>query len=125
MPPQIAMPRRSSTQRRELGTYTPRRFTPRCRERFLRDRRRRYLSRISGAPSGQQAALIMTLGSLEWSALEAESRNGDIAAAREAREHRRLFQRLLTDFERSIPPPPGERPPTLSDLFRADRPEVM
>jgi hypothetical protein len=39
---------------------------------------------------------------LEWGALEAEQRLGDLAAARESREHRRLFQRLLADSERSL-----------------------
>jgi hypothetical protein len=45
---------------------------------------------------------IGSLVSLEWSALAAEARIGDMVAARDAREHRRLFQRLLADFERSI-----------------------
>jgi hypothetical protein len=83
----------------------PRAFTPRCRDRFQRDRRRGYLARVLAEPTPWQCSTIASLVALEWSALEAEARIGDLAAAREAREHRRLFQRLLADFERSLAAP--------------------
>lgn len=65
-------------------------------------RHRSYCACIGGQPSLWQSATICSLIALEWSALCAESRMGDIDAMREAREHRRLFQQLLTDFERSV-----------------------
>jgi hypothetical protein len=117
MPPQSAATRRPSTQRRALGVYTPRQFTPRCRERFLRDRRQRYLSRIDGKPTDQQSALIMSMARLEWSALEAEAEGG-MTAFREGRELRRLFLRALADFERSVQPA-AARPTDPLDAIRA------
>jgi hypothetical protein len=110
--------RRPASRRAELGQSMPRAFTARCRDRFQRDRRRGYLARLAdGAPTPWQASTIASLVGLEWSALEAEARIGDMAAGREAREHRRLFQRLLADFERSLAPP-AAKPPTLADLKR-------
>ena len=114
---QNALKRRNSTIRSELGVYEPRSFNAVTRGRFLRDRRRRWRARIEGELSETQAALILSLASLEWSALSAEAEGG-LMALREAREHRRLFQRLLADFERSLPVAP-EKPdaPTLAELF--------
>ena len=102
MPPQIAATRRYSTRRAELGQSTPRRFTPRARHRFDVARRRAYLGQLSGEPTPWQAATIGSLVAIEWAALAGEALIGDQVAAREAREHRRLFQRLLNDFERTI-----------------------
>jgi hypothetical protein len=62
-----------------------------------------------------QAATIESLVSLEWAAIVAEAEGG-LVGFREAREHRRLFQRLLSDFERSLAVP-AEKPPSLADLF--------
>jgi hypothetical protein len=101
------------------GRYVPKKFTDLSRQRFLRDRRRRYLSRIpDGKPSDSQAALIQSLASLEFAALEAESRFTDMIAGREAREHRRLFQRLLSDFEKSLTALPAKRALTAADWLR-------
>jgi hypothetical protein len=111
--------RRHSTNARETGRYLPRRFNRVTRERFLRARRRAYLARISGAPSDAQSAMIQSLGTLEWSALAAEAEAG-LVGFREGREHRRLFQRLLADFERSVASARAEKPPaSLSDIERA------
>jgi hypothetical protein len=57
-----------------------------------------------------QVATIETLVSLEWAAIVAEAEGG-LVGFREAREHRRLFQRLLGDFERSLAVPPAPPPP--------------
>jgi hypothetical protein len=117
MQPQNAANRRPASRRAELGLTMPRAFTARCRDRFQRDRRRAYLARISGDPSQWQSATIASLIALEWAALEAESRIGDLTAAREAREHRRLFQRLLADFERSVRQSNLMRDPTYARLI--------
>jgi hypothetical protein len=92
-----------------LGRFTPRRFTPSARWRFGRARRAEYLGRLAGEPTPWQAATIDGLMRLEWEALAAEAEGG-LTAYREGRELRRMFQRLLADFERSIPPPAAERP---------------
>ena len=113
---QAAAARPISTQRRELRWYAPRRFNAVTRERFLRDRRRRYLARLTSSPSDAQAAVILSLARLEWAALAAEAEGG-LAALREAREHRRLFQRLLADFERSLTA--RERPLTVDEALSA------
>jgi hypothetical protein len=107
--------RRHSTRRAELGHHVPRRFTKRSRHRFDVTRRRAYLGRIAGPPTPWQSATIDGLIALEWSALEGEHRLGDAVAARDAREHRRLFQRLLSDFERSLTAPPPRPPRTLQE----------
>jgi hypothetical protein len=106
---------RRKTVRQELGRYVPRQFNPLTRERFLRDRRRRHLARVpTASPSDEQAATIQSLASLEWAALASEA-DGSLQGLREAREHRRLFQRLLGDFERSlaVPPPRGPTRPAV------------
>ena len=74
-----------------------------------------YLARIAGAPSEWQAATIDSLVATEWSALVAEA-DGSLPALRDAREHRRLFQRLLADFERSLVAAPAAKkgPPQLT-----------
>jgi hypothetical protein len=100
----MTQPRESSriiTQGRSLGRSTPRVFTQTAWWRFAADRRRRYVSRIPGKPNDAQAALVQSLIRLEWSALRAES-EGTLMGDREGREHRRLFQRLLDDFERGL-----------------------
>jgi hypothetical protein len=109
-------------QNRELGRrYIPRQFNAVTHERFLRARRRLYLSHIPGKPTDTQSALIHSLASLEWGALNAEAEGG-LVGFREAREHRRLFQRLLADFERSIlTTPPAETPLTPNEFFASKR----
>ena len=47
---------------------------------------------------------------------EAPASTTDLQAARESRENRRLFQRLLTDFEKTLTPP-KPRVPTLAEHF--------
>jgi hypothetical protein len=107
--PQIAADRQYSTRRAELGNYHPRRFGARSRLRFDRARRRDYLARFGKPPSAWQSSTIASLVALEWSALSAEAQIGNMIAAREAREHRRLFQRLLAEFERSLQPTNTQR----------------
>jgi hypothetical protein len=69
----------------------------------------RYVGRIDGAPSDLQGTLIESLISFEWSALQGEAQGG-LIGLREAREHRRLFQKLLADFEKSLAKPsPAEK----------------
>jgi hypothetical protein len=91
-----------TTRRNPLGTYTPTSFSQPSRWRFGRHRRAAYLARIVGKPSAWQAATIASLVALEWNCLVCEAKHTDLQAAREGREHRRLYQRLLADFERSI-----------------------
>src|SRR5215472_795537 len=89
------------TRRREMGRLMPRRFSKTAWWRFSRDRRRRYLDKLPAPPSNEQATRIDSLVRLEWNALKAEAEDS-IAANREGREHRRLLDRMLADFERSI-----------------------
>ena len=106
MPEQYGIRHRSSRPR-ELGPgINPRSFSRVARLRFDRDRRQRYVSRIPDEPSNWQASLIDSMIRLEWSSLVAEAEGG-LVGLREAREHRRLFQRLLGDFERTLQPKPG------------------
>jgi len=80
----------------------PRRFSKPAWHRFNRDRRRRYLADLLGSPpNNEQAARIESLVRIEWSALRAEA-EGTLAADREAREHRRLLDRLLGDWKRTL-----------------------
>jgi hypothetical protein len=90
-----------STKRREMGMVTPRRFSKRAWHRFSREKRRAYLAQIGEPPTNAQASRIETMVRLEWSALRAEH-EGTLQADREAREHRRLLDRLLADHERSV-----------------------
>jgi hypothetical protein len=105
---------RPTSRRNPLGRYSPKTFGTTSRWRFRRDRRTSYLARIAGELSDYQAATIESLISLEWAALQAEA-EGDLQDMREAREHRRLFQRLLADFERDARAPPATRPPSLAE----------
>jgi hypothetical protein len=75
-------------QSAEPGAVPPRSSTP-------------HFDRIAGAPTDEQAALVQSLASLEWFSLVAESEGG-LQGYREAREHRRLFQKLFADFERTL-----------------------
>lgn len=97
---------RIRTQSRSLGRSTPRQFSKTAWWRFAADRRRRYVARIiPGTPTDAQAALIQSLIRLEWSALKHEAA-GTLASDKVALDARRLFQRLLLDFERSLAPKP-------------------
>jgi hypothetical protein len=102
---QDAAARQRTSLRFEADTYTPRRFNPSTRERFLRSRRQSHLGRIAGTPSASQVQMALTMSSLEYSALSAEREN-TLQSLREAHEHRRLLLRVLTDFERSLVPKP-------------------
>jgi hypothetical protein len=107
---------RPTSRRNPLGRYSPKNFGPPSRWRFRRDRRSSYLARIVGELTDYHAATIESLIALEWAALCAEA-EGDIQAMREAPEHRRLFQRLLSDFERSAREVVKPRAPTLAEVL--------
>ena len=120
--PQDGTVRRRTSLSWETGTYVPRQFSTTARYRFLRDRRRHHLSRVPGAPSPSQTALALSLARLEWGALKAESMD-TLQGDREGREFRRLFQRLLGEFEETLPKPVSEPPPkpvaaVLADMRR-------
>jgi hypothetical protein len=74
-----------------------------------------------------QSATIESLVSLEWAAIVAEAEGG-LLGFREAREHRRLFQRLLSDFERSLSSaqaPPAAGPTAADDTARRALAELL
>jgi len=97
-------PRVPGRPRSRLTGINPRNFSKTSWWRFSRDRRARYVSRIfAGELTDVQAALVENMISLEWAALQAEAEGG-LVGLREGREHRRLFQKLLDDFERSLTP---------------------
>lgn len=104
------------TQGRQIGRSTPRVFSKPAWYRFNADRRKRYVSRIVGPATDVQATLIQSLIRLEWAALAAEDEGG-LVGFREGREHRRLFQRLLGDFERTLVEAPAKamKPKTLAE----------
>ena len=110
MSKQAEISRRSSRRQEMGGRLIPRSFSKQAWHRFDQDRRRRYLERLGGLPSDAQAARIDTLVRLEWSALRAEAA-GTLQGDREAREHRRLLDRLLGDLERSLAKPMVEPKP--------------
>jgi hypothetical protein len=107
---------RISTHRRETGRLTPRRFSRPAWYRFSRERRRRYLDQIALPPTDAQAARIETMVRLEWAALKAEA-EGSLQGDREAREHRRLYDRLLGDHQRSVAAR-AEKPPQRQTGYR-------
>ena len=114
-------PRVPGRPRSRLTGINPRNFTKTSWWRFSRDRRARYVSRISGELADVQAALVENMISLEWAALQVEAEGG-LVGLREGREHRRLFQKLLDDFEATLQPPTrqvGKRLAGLHDRFGA------
>jgi hypothetical protein len=86
------------------------------------------LAELPHPPSDEQLARIEGLIRLEWSALKAE---GDAMvtqgreareAAREGREHRRLYDRMLSDHVASAAKTARrERAPSLENLLAAGR----
>jgi hypothetical protein len=116
--PSRTSPRPDAAARNQLAQYTPSSFSQHSRWRFGRNRKASYLNRIVGEVTPWQVSTIATLVSLEWAALVAESRHADMVAGREAREHRRLFMRLLADFEKSLTALPPKRALTASDWLR-------
>jgi hypothetical protein len=110
----------NGVQKRSMKLYQAKSSSAQSRRRHDRDRRTMYFNRIVDEPSDFQRQTIDTLIFLEWSAFVAESEGG-LVALREAREHRRLFQKLMVDFEKSLvaKPEPAPKPPTLADYFAA------
>jgi hypothetical protein len=86
-------------RRTELGRYMPVSFSKKSWWRFYLERRRGYLAELPGPPTNQQAARIENMIREEWSALKADA-EGTSESAKNAREHRRLFDRLLSDHVR-------------------------
>ena len=115
---QVAAIRRKTFIRQKIGKYIPRQFTSTTRYRFLLDRHRGYLARISGMPTDQQRAQIESLAQLEYAALKCEAEN-TLVSMRESREHRRLLLRVLEDFEESLMPARGvqRRTPRLTEII--------
>ena len=114
----------SSTDFERRGwRYAPRSLSVHSRRRFFADRRQRYLSRLTASPSDRQLSQIDGLVRLEWAAVVAEHQGetGDLAALRKGRESRRLFDRLLADFERSVAAEAEKAKPTLDDHLAAIR----
>jgi hypothetical protein len=101
----------------QLGRSEPRSLSVYAWQRFRNDRRDRYTSRIEGMPTDNQAAMIQTMIQLEWAAYRAEA-EGSVRFLHEAREHRRLWMRMMADFERSLvkPPAPASRQ-SINDYF--------
>jgi hypothetical protein len=97
-----------------LGRPTPRSFSIHAARRFAAERRVRYAARIAGPPTDTQAALIQSMIAMEWTAIRNEAA-GTLASDKVAVNARRLFQRLLGEFERSLKSVPAERPPTLAE----------
>jgi len=109
-------------QRRMLDRPTPRSFSIHAARRFGVDRRGRYLARLAGPPTDQQAALIQSMISTEWTAVRNES-VGNVNTDRLALDARRLLAKLLAEFERTLrAPPPAERPPSLAEVLAEPRP---
>ena len=113
-------PSRTITRRSPLGRYNPKAFGAPSRWRFRRDRRTSYLARLPGPPDDWAGATIESLIALEWSALKAEAEN-TLAGDREGREHRRLYQRLLDDFERGLAKTAAAQHPRTITEFYASR----
>ncbi|MGH7054940.1 MAG: hypothetical protein ACREE4_22490 [Stellaceae bacterium] len=59
---------------------------------------------LPGVPSAREAGRVDAMVTFEWQALKAEAL-GTIRSDREAREFRRLLDRLLRDFELSVGAP--------------------
>jgi hypothetical protein len=74
---------------------------------------------FAASPAGrptEQSALAQTVARLEWAALAAEAEGG-LKALREAREHRRLLQKLLVDFERTVRAVAAPSAPSLAEYL--------
>jgi hypothetical protein len=109
---------RVSTQKGELGgRLTVRSFSSDARWRFVTDRRRRFLARISGEPTDYQASLIEDMIDEAWNAKRAQA-EGTLAGCEQARRHRDLYNRLLKAFQDTLRPAPAPRPrrPTLREI---------
>lgn len=107
----------STTHRLSVGRYEPRSLdSTHTRRRFFRDRRERYTARLLTPATDRQLAQIDAMVRLEWQALRAEA-IGTLQADREAREFRRLLDRLLSDFEKSLAVPPRE--PSVDQILAA------
>jgi len=105
------------THRRILGRTIPRSASVYAERRFKIDRAARYAARIKGQPSDHQSALIQSLVATEWTAVRNE-RIGEMHTDRLALDARRLFSRLLAEFENTLKkPPPVEAPPTLAEVL--------
>jgi hypothetical protein len=59
--------------------------------------------------------MAASLAVLEWAALQSEH-EGTLQSLREAREHRRLLLRVLSDFERSLAAVAAPRPLSIEEL---------
>jgi len=97
----IGISRRRSRREEMGGRLVPRSFSDQAWHRFDQDRRRLYLDELGGLPSHSQATRIDALIRLEWLAFKYEAQ-GTLQADREAREHRRLLERLRADWERAL-----------------------
>ena len=97
----------------------PRQFSKWAWYRFARDRRRRYLDRLTGPLSNEQDARIEAMARLEWAALKAND-EGSIRSDQQAREHWRLLDRLMKDFERELAEPAAPAsPPNYAEVVSA------
>lgn len=108
----------STAHRRAVGRYEPRALdSTHTRRRFFRDRRSRYLARLTAPATDRQLSQIDAMTRLEWQALRAEAQS-TLQADREAREFRRLLDRMLADFERALAAP-AAKPlgPTLAEAM--------
>jgi hypothetical protein len=122
----------ASTQRRNVIVdrknpwnnpgYSPRQFNALARRRFLKARRLHHLARVQGEPTEAQTAMASSMATCEWAALHGEH-EGTLRSLREAREHRRLWLKVMADFDRSLRPkeasasqPKERRAPRLSEI---------
>ena len=81
--------------------FRPRSWNARTRVRFITRQQRHWLSRCPGTPTERQVALAQSIAQLAWAIALAEHA-GDIGAMRDLREHVRLKDRMVADFEKML-----------------------
>src|SRR5690348_11267639 len=88
--------------------FRPRSFNRRTQTPFISRRRAFWLARVTAEPIPRQQTLAETIAALEWAAETARHEN-TLTSLRDLREHLRLRDRAVADFERSLQQTPPRK----------------
>lgn len=103
--------------------FAPRAFSAQSRQRFYRDRRRRWTAHLGGELSDAQAVLVEQACALEWDIRKIEVR-GERAGRLTQHDRNALaaWRRHFRELVRQLGPPAKAKPPSLAEVLATPGP---
>jgi hypothetical protein len=103
--------------------YRPKTFSALTRQRFMRDRRKRWHEHVGGHPTSPQLVLIDQVAALEWDIRRLEAKE-DVKGGRLTQHDKNAlaaWRRHFREALRQLGPPAKAKPASLAEVMAAAR----